>query len=280
MVSASVKGVVLAGGKTIWSGEPKALLPINGTPLLWRIIAALQAQPEVKRIAVVGTPELLALVPEPVVKVPATADLWANTQLGIQAVQPNPDDYLLLCAADMPFVTAKSLRTFLDMALATGADLVYLAVPMAAVQRFFGAEKVRRTSATLREGELTGGNLLLVRVSVLPNIVALAEPVIHSRKSRWQLAKIAGARILLKWLLSLLPFVGRWFLVSVEELERRGKELLQCRCKGIIADLPELAFDIDQQEDYELAQRYCSRTGRGVTETNEREALRGAERKP
>ncbi|MCX7642448.1 MAG: nucleotidyltransferase family protein [Armatimonadetes bacterium] len=257
MVSQSVKAVVLAGGIAAWSGEPKALFKFSGIPLILRVVNELQALPSIVQIAVVASEPVLSILPEfpkPCVKVHATSDLWANTQLGIKAVQPEPDDYLLLCAADIPFVTAESLQKFLDEALKAEADLVYLAVPLSEVQRFFGSKKFRRTSAKLKEGILTGGNLILLRARALPNISAFADQAIRSRKSLWQLGQIAGWRLLLKWLLSLLPVVGDAFLVSVSELEKRGEELLGCRCKGIIADLPELAFDVDKLEDYELAQ--------------------------
>lgn len=252
-----MKAVVLAGGTAAWSGEPKALLTVNGVPLLLRIVKELQSLPSITQIVVVASEQVLSTLPEspkPCTKVPATSDLWTNTQLGIKAAQPEPDDYLLLCAADMPFVTAESLQRFLGEALKSEADLTYLAVPLSAFQRFFASGKFHRTSARLKEGVLTGGNLLLLRARALPNILPFADRAIRSRKSRWQLGQIVGWKLLLKWVLSHLPVVGDAFLVSVKELEKRAEELLGCRCKAVIADLPELAFDIDKLEDYELAQ--------------------------
>lgn len=257
-----MKAVVLAGGATTWSGEPKALLATNGIPIVLRLVNELQSLPSITQISVVGAETVLSILPEfpkPCVKVPATSDLWTNTQLGIKAVQPEPEDYLLLCAADMPFVTAESLLKFLDEALGTGADLIYLAVPLSAFNRFCASEKFHRTSAKLREGILTGGNLLLLRAKALPNIAAFADRAIRSRKSLLQLGQIAGWRLLFKWLLSHLPIVGNAFIVSVRELEKRAEELLGCSCKAIIADLPELAFDIDKLEDYELAKSISER---------------------
>lgn len=262
MVSQSVKAVVLAGGVATWRDEPKALLAVDSIPLILRVVNELQALPSISQIAVVGSESVLSVLADlrkPCIKVPATSDLWTNTQLGIKAVQPEPEDYLLLCAADMPFVTAESLQRFLDEALKAEADLTYLAVPLSSFQRLFVSEKFHRTSAKLKEGTFTGGNLLLLRAKALPNIAAFADRAIRSRKSLWQLGQIAGWKLLLKWLLSLLPIVGNAFLVSVGELEKRAEELLGCRCKAVIADLPELAFDIDKPEDYELAQSVFAR---------------------
>jgi hypothetical protein len=61
---------------------------------------------------------------------------------------------------------------------------------------------------------------------------------------------------LIGWRLLWRFLVGQ---LSVQELERRAEQLLGCRCKAIVADLPELAFDVDKPEDYALAQRLSSR---------------------
>jgi len=260
VVSQSVKAVILAGGVAHWVSEPKALIKVNDIPVILGIVNALQKIPNITKIAIVSSPEVFSVLLqlENFIQVQASSDLWANTQFGIKAVEPEQDDYLLLCAADMPFVTSASIEKFLELALGTDADIVYLAVPISAFERL-GLSGISRTSANLREGVLTGGNLLLVRAKVLPNINALAEKTIRYRKSLWQLGKMAGFRLLLKWLLSHLPIVGNAFLVSISELEKRAEELLGCRCKAVIADLPELAFDIDKPEDYELAQSVSSK---------------------
>lgn len=253
MVSQSIKAIILAGGMAQWVGKPKALLVFNDIPVVLHIFNALQKLSIVKKIAIVGYPEVLSVLPENCIKAEASSDLWANTQIGIKAVEPEGEDCLMLCAADMPFVTTSSLEAFLKEALKTGADIVYPAVPLSAFQRL-GLSGVSRTSLRLREGTFTGGNLFLIQAKVLPNIFALADKAIRSRKSLWQLGQIAGWKLLFKWLFSHMPIVGNAFLVSVNELEKRGEELLKCRCKAVIADLPELAFDVDKPEDYELAQ--------------------------
>jgi molybdopterin-guanine dinucleotide biosynthesis protein A len=242
--------LVLAGGKVSWSATPKASLPIADGTLLSRTLDALQAIPELRTIAVVAPSELLPTIPAPFLPISASDDLWANVLKGLQALQPEPSDLLLLCAADMPFITAEAVRRFLKAAWESDADLVYLAVPLAAVQTFCGDEKVHRTAVRLRDGELTGGNLLLVRVAILPSLREWAQKAIRWRKNPIRLGSLIGWRLLWRFL------VGQ---LSVQELERRAEQLLGCRCKAIVADLPELAFDVDKPEDYALAQRLSSR---------------------
>ncbi|MCS7264849.1 MAG: nucleotidyltransferase family protein [Armatimonadetes bacterium] len=263
VVSQSLKVVVLAAGMAHWIGEPKAILKVNSLPIILSLVNALQKIPSLTKISVVGPKEVLSVLPdlENLLKVQAFSDLWTNAQIGIKAVEPEQGDYLLLCAADMPFVTVESLQIFLEAAFQTGAEIVYLAVPISSLRRL-GLTEVRRTIARLKEGVFTGGNLFLVKAEVLKNINSIAEKAIRSRKSLWQLGKMAGWRLLLKWLLSHLPIAGKVFLLSVSELEKRAEELLGCKCKVIISDLPELAFDIDKPEDYKLAQKVHTKTQR------------------
>ncbi len=249
MANQSIKAVVLAGGLAHWTGLPKALLPVGDETLSQRTARILKATPWVTSIAVVAEPSVLETIPDGMVKVLSVGDLWANTLVGINALSPSPDDYLLLCAADMPFLTVEALQGFLTTALETGADLVYLAVPLEALQRFSGTEKVHKTKATLKEGKLTGGNLFLLKAKVLPNIADLAQRAIRFRKNPLRLGQLASWRIIARFLLRRL---------SVRDLERRAEELLGCRCKAVIADWPELAFDVDKPEDHRLAQRLLS----------------------
>ncbi|MFA0731520.1 MAG: hypothetical protein LKKZDAJK_002157 [Candidatus Fervidibacter sp.] len=241
--------LVLAGGKVSWSAIPKAALTIADGTLLSRTLDALQATPELRSIAVVAPSELLPTIPAPFLPVPASEDLWANVLKGLQALKPEPSDLLLLCAADMPFITADAVRRFLKAAWDLDADLVYLAVPLAAVQTFCGEEKVHRTAVRLREGELTGGNLLLVRVAVLPSLHEWAQKAIRWRKNPLLLGSLIGWCLLWRFLIGQL---------SVGELERRAEQLLGCRCRALVANLPELAFDVDKPEDYALARRLSS----------------------
>lgn len=244
MGNQTVSVIVLAGGIAEWSNTPKALLNVGSETLLERTVRVLQNVPTVARIAVVAPPQVLETLSSPVLKVPAQGSLWANTVAGIDALSPKPDDYLLLCAVDMPFLTANSVQVFLTEAISANADLSYAAVPLEALHHFLNTDKVHRTSATLREGVFTGGNVFLMRVKALPNVARLAQEAIRRRKNPLWLGQLAGWHLILRFLLRRL---------SVRDIEVRAEELLSCRCKAVIADLPELAFDVDKLEDYELA---------------------------
>ena len=246
-----IHALVLAGGHAPWRNTPKALLPINDRPLLTRTVEALTQVPQVATVTVVAPAECAPLLPPSLRVVQAHGDLWTNVLAGLTAIHPSPEDFVFLCAADIPFVTATALQQLLEMAEESGADLVSLAVHADAVRQFCGNRDMHRTTVRLKDGEFTGGNVLLVRAQIVPQIDGLARRAVQLRKQPWRLGQLAGWRTIWRFLIGCL---------SVCDLERRAEELLGCRCKAIIAPLPELAFDVDKPADYDLALQLLPRS--------------------
>ena len=46
--------------------------------------------------------------------------------------------------------------------------------------------------------------------------------------------------------------------LSIDDLERKASQILNCRAGAIIMQDVSLAFDVDKMEDYELAQKYLA----------------------
>jgi molybdopterin-guanine dinucleotide biosynthesis protein A len=94
-------GVVLAGGRGSRLGGAKASLSLAGTPLIGYPIAALQAVAE--RVVVVAKPA--TELPPLAVERWDEPELPAHPVAGIRHALARGRDAVLVCAADMPFVT-------------------------------------------------------------------------------------------------------------------------------------------------------------------------------
>ncbi|MCS7223779.1 MAG: NTP transferase domain-containing protein [Armatimonadetes bacterium] len=245
MADARVKALILAGGVS-WTGDPVALLRLGNRTLLQITTDALTQLSFLTTIGVVGPKEVLDQAPPTFVKVAAAKSLWDNVFLGCRALDLSRDEWVLLCAVDMPFVTAQALERFFALARERSADLTYLAVPLDSVKRLLGNDQVHRTFARLKEGILTGGNVFLLRGRCLTALDLVAQKALNSRKSLWRLALLAGPQLILKFVTGQL---------SVKDLEKRAENILRHSCYGVVADLPEIAFDIDKPADYELARK-------------------------
>ncbi len=238
-----LKALILAGGRT-WDGSPTALLTVGGKTLLEITCAAFSEVPEVATVGVVGSAQVISQVPEHFVAIRGTGSLWGNICAGAEALALMPDQFLLLSAVDMPFLTAEAVSRFIHLAKGGTKDIVYLAVPVEAVRGFMGHSKVQRTCLRLREGIFTGGNVFLIRGKSLRVIDSIAPKILAGRKSLIRLTLLAGAPLIFRHLIGLL---------TLRDLEKRAEELTGLSCSVVVADLPELAFDIDKPEHFKLA---------------------------
>lgn len=109
-----VTGVIQAGGKsTRMGGEPKALIPIGGRPIIARVLAALEGAVD-DVLLVTNTPDLyrflgLPMVPDAVPDGGALGGIYT----GLKAAA---GDAVFTVACDMPFVRTDVVRLVVDRA--------------------------------------------------------------------------------------------------------------------------------------------------------------------
>jgi 2-phospho-L-lactate guanylyltransferase (CobY/MobA/RfbA family) len=152
----------------------------------------------------------------------------------------------VVATCDLPFLTGEVLAEFANDARSSGADLVYAAVPVeACYDRFPGIE---RTSVRLREGRLTGGNVVAARPGVLLGQENRIRAAYAARKSPFRLAWMFGLGTTLRAAIA-LTIAPR--LLGLGELERAASRVLGCSVKALLSDRPEIATDIDRPKDLE-----------------------------
>ena len=245
----SIPTVVLAGGtarpelEAATGQRIRALIVVNGKTLLERVVDAVRTDDCVDSVTVMGD------VPENprYRKLPDQGDFVGNLFTGIECYADSP--YVLLATSDLPFLTPSIVAGFLHDAVKRADDdnsgLVWPVVPVASCYARFPG--VKRTALRLKEGELTGGNLMLVRPQfMLANREQIAE-AFAARKSVGRLAAILGIPILVRLLLS--QKVAPRFL-SVTLLEARIGKRLGGKVAAILSQYPEIATDLDRASDF------------------------------
>jgi len=245
-----IPGVVLAGGKAkpelmAATGQSnRALVVVKGKTLLRHVIEALRAAD-----AGIGPITVVGDVPEDAdyTRLPDGGDFVANVFAGLTAHAEAP--FVLISSCDLPFLTGESVSAFTREAVAraeeTGAGLIYPVVPVAAcLERFPG---VKRTSLRLREGALTGGNLMLARPGFLLAQQQRIAAAYAARKSPLKLARQLGIGTLGRLLLSQMVAPG---LLTIPFLEARVSRLLGGPARALICPYPEIATDLDRPSDF------------------------------
>jgi len=244
----SVGVLILAGGGKI---SPLAeaegvahisLLEIDGEALISRMVKAFQQTPAVSEIIVVGTPAVKAALPAGVVEVAAQGEAGNNLKLALAAAQ---EEWLLISPADIPFLTSQMITDFLGEAFATGGELVYPIVRREDYEERFPGGK--RTYLTLREGTFTGANIVLVKRTLLRQLLPLMQNLFRHRKNPFALAGIFGLGFILKLLLHRLDFPS---------LEKRASQLAGGKALALPTRQTALALDIDKLEDLHSVRQY------------------------
>ena len=244
--------VILAGAgdgdSALASGQstPKALIPLNGRPLIDYVLRALAATGIGLDVAIVGLePSALSGTPVPCRFFADRRGMIQNLQAGLAAF--GPSGHLLVCSCDLPFLSAESITDFLERSAKTGADLCYPIVREDVLERQFPG--AGRSYRKIVEGSFAGGDLLWLAPSVVERNARFVQNLAENRKSAWGLVKVMGVKTVLRFL------TGR---LRVSHLEQRASKLLGCRVAAIETHYPEIAMDIDKPHQLQLAERMLS----------------------
>ena len=224
----------------------KALIRLNGQTILRRVVQALRATGRVGRIVVIG---------------PSAAQdegRDAGADLGCGEGASGPDNILrglallqstgrvLIVTTDLPFLTADALNAFLD-ACPPDADVALPIMTQAEFEaRFPGTQN---EYVRLREGPFTMGCAFVVNAQTLLQNEAHIRALFAARKSQWQMARLIGPATALRFAL------GR---LSIARLEARAGQIARCRGKAILNMPPELAYDIDEPEEFRYARDHAA----------------------
>ena len=242
--------VILAGGgkeKELieYTGlANKAFIPIHGKPMLAYVLEALKKTGEVGRIVVVGPINELAPLIEryEIIAVSEAHNVPENLRKGVDILKPRA--HFLIVAADLPFLKAEAVSSFLKQCKPYEWDFYYPIVSKEDnEQRFPG---VKRTYVQLRDGTFTGGNLFLLNPASLDKALPRLEQVFSLRKSPIKLAGLLGSKFIFR-------FIARQLTLS--ELETRFSALFALSGKAVITRFPEIGTDVDKPSDLELAKR-------------------------
>jgi len=209
--------------------EVKALIPVCGQTVLERTLDILRATGRVDRAVVVGPDEIAkhpaakladAVLPEGGSTGPA------NIMQGIEWLKGSESgNRVLMITTDLPFITPQAISTFLDSCPTSVNEYV-----------------------RLRDGEWTMGCSYLVNPEALVRNRDHIERVFAARKSQIAMVRLLGIMFILR-------FITR--TLAIPHIERRCVQMLGCSGAGIRESPPELAFDIDDIEEYRYAKEHC-----------------------
>ncbi len=247
---AGLTALVLAGTRP--GGDPlaqrngvshKALLDVGGSSMLARVVAALNAVPQVARIVIAtDRAELLDHLPpaeKPVSVIKAGAGPSASVALALQSLGAP----LLVTTADHALLQPQWVQELLS-ADAGDADALLALARREAVMR--AAPGTLRTWLSFSDDDYSGCNLFLLRTAATLNIVALWQELEAARKRPLTLLRRLGLIYVLRY---------RFGWLRLDAALRRLGQLCGARVKPVILSDGRAAIDVDKPEDLSLVRQ-------------------------
>ncbi|SEN10570.1 MobA-like NTP transferase domain-containing protein [Sphingomonas gellani] len=239
----SFSALVLAGSRgggdplATYAGVPdKALIEIDGTTMLARVVAALR-EAGADRIHVSVSSEAVRRHAEALGTIPlqAAAGPSASTCEGL-AYAGAP---LLLTTADHALLRPEWVREFLDRV--PDADVAALLAERSVVER--DAPTTRRTWLRFADGHWSGCNMFWLATPAADAALALWSDVERDRKRPWRIVRRLGPGLLLRYLSGRLTLAD-----AVAALGRRAgvKARIVASRHGLAA------VDVDKPADLDL----------------------------
>ena len=235
--------VITAGGRlstdaaTRFGTDVKALVRINGKPMIATVVDALRGARHIGRIVVVGPSAARHTV---------SVDRWIDEfptgeENLIAAIGAAATERMVLSASDLPFVTAASFEGLVEK---TGDD-VDACYPIFGRDEFLRAYPLgRKHFAKLADGEWTGASAFVLNRAPLIKDDSLIRRAFGTRKSLFALASLLGPGLLMRFLFKTL---------TIADVEKRAGSLLHAKVRAVFGADPALAMDCDDPVDFAYA---------------------------
>ena len=243
----TVDAVVLAGGDGAVidpASRFKGLLSIGGRPMVSWVVDALREASTISEIAVVvPTAEDLGPWADTVDKlVVSDGNFLDNVLAGVGAFRN--DRHALVATGDIPALTPEAVDDFVSRSLVSGAEFTYPLIRKAdMLEQFPGSV---RSFIKLIDGEITGGNMMLVNPFLVEQNREIGQRLFDTRKSAVQMARVIGFRFVIKLAM------GR---LNVSEVEAKMEQLLGGRSAAVYTSFASIGADVDKPVDVVVAER-------------------------
>lgn len=232
-------------------GEPKALLEIAGKPMVQWVLDALGGADKLGNVVAIGLPEEAGLhCNKPISYLPNQGGIIENARAGLlKVLEINPEaELILVTSSDIPCITSEMISWAVGTAEETEHDIYYNAVAKEVMEGRFPESK--RSFVRLRDGAFCGGDMHVVRTSLVTENDEFWQRIMDARKNAFKQAALLGFDTLLLLLLR---------IITLEGAEKRVSKKLGLRARAILCPYAEMAMDVDKPPQLEILREEMSR---------------------
>lgn len=243
-----MKAIILAGEGNQDNelfGQSKALTGFKGRPLVEYTVKALKSSEMIDYILVVGNKNALTpIIGNSVDKIiEQENDILDNLIKSMYYF--NDEENVIAATCDIPLITPDSINYFINNALNLKVDLCYPIIEKSVYMAKY--PDVRRTYAVLKDGEFTGGNLIMINPRKIRTAENQIRFLINNRKNPLKMTRALGILITIQLLLKQL---------TIKKIETYIQKRFDMKGRALIIPYPEVGSDIDDAGDIKILEKY------------------------
>ncbi len=255
--------IVIAGGAA-QPGEPlypligqgpKAMLEVCGKPMIQWVLDALNGTQAIERVAIVGLTDVQGLQCARLVSaLPDQGSMLDNIRYGVRrGFKPGAGSPLVaVVSSDIPAVLPEHVDWVARSAEQSEHDLYYNVIRREVMEGRFPGSK--RSYVRLKDAEVCGGDLNVIRKSIATGNDELWEKIIAARKNALKQAYLLGLDTLLLLVFRLITLEG-----AVARVSRR----IGLRGRALDCPYAEIGMDVDKPFQLELVRKQLEERSRG-----------------
>jgi len=228
------------------SATSKGAVPISGKPMVEYVIEALRSAKSIDKILYAGDIEILSSIKMRVdYSISDAGELFLNFMNALEFFKD--ESQVLIVTSDIPLIKGYMIDEFLSRC-DRSAIFCYSFVRKEDSEKLF--PKAHRTYVKLKEGAFTGGNIMLVNPSFILKNREIIQRVISNRKNPFNLAKLIGLAIILRYITGSL---------DIPTLEAKSSRILGGKTQAVLMEYPEIGFDVDNQTQLKFVEEILAK---------------------
>jgi GTP:adenosylcobinamide-phosphate guanylyltransferase len=232
-------------------GKSKALLDVAGKPMIQWVLDALDGAASIQQVVIIGLESESGVSSQKTVAfLPNQGGMVENIRTGVlKALDLDPQaKHVLLVSSDIPGITPEMIDWVIASAMQTDQDVYYNVIPRNDMERVFPESK--RSYTHLKGLEVCGGDMNIIRSSMVTSNESIWNDLIASRKNVLKQAALIGFDTLLLLLLQRL---------TIDDAVKRVTRRLHITGRAIVCPYAEVGMDVDKPHQLELLRAYLER---------------------
>jgi GTP:adenosylcobinamide-phosphate guanylyltransferase len=228
----------------ISQGGNKALIDLNGKPMIQWVLDALSGSALINHVIIVGLPPTTSLVcKHPLTLIENQGDMIENVRAGTEEIlkQDPCAQITLLLSSDVPAITSEMIDWLVKAVENQPFDVFYSVIERKVMEKRYPESK--RTYTKLKDIEMCGGDVHALRPSIASQSNPLWDRILAARKNPLKQAWLVGFDTLF------------FFLTRHMNLENAALFLshkLGIKGKALLLPFAEMGMDVDKAFQYEI----------------------------